>query len=269
MQTIQGINITTFNSQLEANTNALKASIALCMVGVDSTNIQNLVVTAATRRLTEQLHLRVASVKVMAATSGSIAATYVVAVNTAGASYSTLSSELATNVANGNFDTFLATETTVYGGSPALAESTSTNVATTNLVTGTSSSDKGLSTGATVGIALGCAGFVVLIFGLAYFFMYSKSGGGSEGALAKQASAPPAVAEPVDKVPSTGSHFTDNPVMQQQKRTSSLNRDTSTSAPKSPLNEGRESSVDSRSGKRGSQESKRASQEAARPDNNL
>eukprot|EP01034_Spumella_vulgaris_P021434 gene21434-27465_t len=272
----QGINITTFNSQLTANTNALLSSIAQCMTGVGPSNIQGLVVSAGARRLTEKLNLRVVSVRVLATSSGSVVASYVVATNAAGASYSDLSTQLSTNVANGQFNSYLTTATVAYGGSPALATSTSDSVATTNLVSGGSNNDNSLSTGATVGIAVGCAGFVVLIFGLAYFFMYKKSSSSDGAPLAKSSassssSSGPATAQPIDsgKVPSTGPNFTENPVMTQQKRTSSLNRDTSTSAPRSPL-VSEDNTPASPSGKRGSSEAnKRASHAAIQADNNL
>lgn len=145
------------------------------MSNVTSDNVKDLTVTAAataaTRRLVQRadeahfLRVAVASITVQAATPDSVVATYTVEVNTPGATYSQLSSELSTNVAGGQFDSFLHAAVLANGGSPALAESTSDAVQTVNLVVDIFDSgdgSDGLSMSAIIGIIIG--GLVFLIF---------------------------------------------------------------------------------------------------------
>lgn len=157
---------------------ALSASIAQCMTGVTSQNIKYLNVTApvATRR-----NLRTVEELVLSAvgTSNTVTASYYVAANVAGATYTSLSTELTTNVANGNFNGYLTNNTALFKGSSQLSTATSSSV-TTSDVGFDDDFDLGnigittISAGAIAGIVIGAVCFCSCLLGGAYFFFFAR-----------------------------------------------------------------------------------------------
>jgi hypothetical protein len=167
-QSIQGIDLATYNANLTANELALMVSIASCMDGVSPTDIINLVVTAGSRRRLRNHH----DIELMS----SVAAAYTVSVTSSTLSYSTLSSQLKTNVESGVFDTNLHNAATAYGAT-GLSSATSTTVATVNETPSSSSSSHSLSGGAIAGIVISIVVCIGLIGGGVYYFMITPQGG--------------------------------------------------------------------------------------------
>lgn len=147
------------------------------MTNATTNNIQGLTVSALS---SNRRYLR--TMKEMSDTSSTdaVVASYVVTANIPGATYSSLSSQLATNVENGNFDNYLTSNVAIYGGSSQLASAASTSVATTSTLDDDSngndeSSSAGISVGEVAGIAIGGVVGMSLLGGLFYWFSKKRS----------------------------------------------------------------------------------------------
>lgn len=192
---INGLDLSTFNSDYATYSSALKLSIAACMNNVVESNIINLVVTANSNRVRGQ---GVAASPF--ASTASIGASYQVNVHNAAESYSSLSSQLAAAVADGTFTAILQS----YGdsmGATGFQSASSNSVTTADLEapsSGSSNKDS-LSAGAIAGIVIGVVAGVVLIGFLVYYFTQSKSS--------------PAVAQPsAPHEPQVAMHDVANPI---------------------------------------------------------
>lgn len=191
---INGLDLSTFNSDYATYSSALKLSIAACMNNVVESNIINLVVTANSNRVRGQ---GVAASPF--ASTASIGASYQVNVHDAAESYSSLSSQLAAAVADGTFTAILQS----YGdsmGATGFQSASSSSVTTADLEAPSSGSSKdSLSAGAIAGIVIGVVAGVVLIGFLVYYFTQSKSS--------------PAVAQPsAPHEPQVAMHDVANPI---------------------------------------------------------
>jgi hypothetical protein len=145
----------------------LKNSIASCMTGISASNIIDLVVSSPTRRLTSTLS---------SSSSSSLATSYSVSTTQTGVTYSSLSSQLETNIANGEFDSFLNYYATVYN-TPGFVNATSTSASTVNDLASTSSNNdnSGLNDGEIAGIVIGVTAALVLFCAFSYYFVYYHS----------------------------------------------------------------------------------------------
>jgi hypothetical protein len=146
----------------------LKNSIARCMTGITASNIIDLVVSSSSRRLTLTLS--------SSSSSSSLLTSYTVSTTETGVTYSSLSSQLSTNIENGEFDGFLNYYATVYN-TPGFVNATSSTVTTVNdLAAPPSSNDAtGLNDGEIAGIVIGVTAAVALCCALSYYFIYYQS----------------------------------------------------------------------------------------------
>ncbi len=181
-QTINGINYTTYMSNISAYSLTLKTSIASCMTGLTASNIINLNVytgsTTGRRLFTLPASLRSpfnVKVDVLATSSNSIYTNYTVSTTQSGVTYDSLSTQLSDNIANGVFDSYLKQYSSVYGA-PGFANATSTVVTTTNglAVSNGSSDSNGLSRSAVAGIVVGGIGFGLLVIFLGYYLFFRR-----------------------------------------------------------------------------------------------
>ena len=98
-------------------------------------------------------------------------------------SYSSLSSQLASAVQSGLFDSYLHTNA-LESGAVGFANATSSSVSTENLEDSGSGGDKKLSNGVITGIALACAAFVLLVGVAGYFYLRPLQGSSGAGVAA-------------------------------------------------------------------------------------
>lgn len=153
-------------------------SIANCMSGIQASDITELTVTGASRRLVSSSLVEF-SVSLRAAlseehrqlqTSNSVHTSYVVVSHTAGTTYESLSSQLTTAVNNGNFNSYLSTNAQQQGAT-ALETVTSAPVTTEPVSTSSGSSSDSLSGGAIAGIVIAVLVVVGVIVGVAYYYI--------------------------------------------------------------------------------------------------
>lgn len=147
------------------------------MTGVSSSNVINLVVSSASSSSS------IALLRAAATTSSSISASYQVSVQDSALSYSSLSSQLASAVQSGLFDSYLHTNA-LESGAVGFANATSSSVSTENLEDSGSGGDKKLSNGVITGIALACAAFVLLVGVAGYFYLRPLQGSSGAGVAA-------------------------------------------------------------------------------------
>lgn len=166
MQTINGITLDTYNSDVATYMLTLQQAIASSMIGVAYTDVQNLVATSATSSaMLKSFHLRVLS-------SGAIQITYTVSTNS-NMDASALESQLTNSVNTGTFNTLMSSYATA-NGATGLEDATSGPVTITPTDDGGSSN--GLSTGELAGIIIGSVVGFALLCGLVYYFMMPKKG---------------------------------------------------------------------------------------------
>jgi hypothetical protein len=199
-QVINGIDSNTYYSSTTYQT-SLQQSIAACMVGVNSTNVYDIVVSdiasSSSVMIAKGKTSQVSKIHVMvellpsksttASSTASVNAAYKVSVlqTSSTFSYSSLSSQLSTAVSSGQFDTYLASYSSE-NDAVGFSGCTSTSVTTTNTSpnqptysptkapSDDDSSSNGLSDGAIAGIVIGTIVGVALIFGVVYYFLIYK-----------------------------------------------------------------------------------------------
>lgn len=147
----------------ETNDNVLKASIADCMIGIEPSNVQNLVVVSTSTRFRRlDVHISIE------ATSNSILATYNIISSDPSLNYETVSGQLKKSVDGGSFNTYLNTNAALTPGASDLVGCSSSAVVTENALT--SSGNSGLSGGAIAGIVISV--LLVVFCGLAVGYFY-------------------------------------------------------------------------------------------------
>ena len=176
-QVISGISINTYNSDVSLYADTLKMSIAACMTGVSSANVVNLIVTGVSSSSSSGnfhiLSLRRHSDAFTPLASSQINAAYDISVTNSAGTYSSLSSELQSAVADGNFNDYLNTYSTQTGAT-GFQGATSSSVETTDI--DDDSDNKKLTPGVIAGIVIGIIAVCLLIgAGAYYFFRGSQS----------------------------------------------------------------------------------------------
>jgi hypothetical protein len=153
LQQIDGIDLTTYNQDPTTNENVLKISIAECMTGVSSDNIQSWSVAGTRRRLMGTSGAEVDITMHISTSASFITATYVVSVTNSILNYNELSAQLTQAIKSGDFNTILTEEAKQYGAT-SLETASSSSISTQNLLTNSSSGSSGLSAGAIAGIVI-------------------------------------------------------------------------------------------------------------------
>ncbi len=177
MQVLNGFTKDVYDSDVELYSSTLKLAISSTMQGMTASSIANLVVTAesseGTARTTAE-SLRTIRRALQESTAVSLA--YTVA-GTSRYSTSDLADQLQAALVSGAFDDSLHT-IALQNGAVGLFNATS-NSATTDIDEGSDSTT--WSTGAIVGIVVGCVTFVVIVGGgialwLIWYFYWRKNG---------------------------------------------------------------------------------------------
>jgi hypothetical protein len=178
-QVISGISYSSFQLDPVNNTLALENSVVASVSGLSVSDISDFVASSASARrlLSTDRTLRVVTVASTNQDSGgdSISIAYVVTTNSPGLTYSSMTSQLAVSVSSGAFNSYLSAFALQYQAY-ALVNCTSSAPITVDESPDTSSGgsgDEGLSTGETVGIALGAAAFVVLALAATYCCLFA------------------------------------------------------------------------------------------------
>jgi len=159
-QVLYGIDYTTYEEDADLYDSTLIASIAECMSGVTSSNIDPFTVSAGSRRLL---------MKYTASATSNVIMYYTVIVDSS-YDYNSLSDELQSNIANGQFDSYLTTNAQTAGATPlttcysASATTTQTNVNSIDDDTNNSNSSGGLSKGGIAGVVIA---ILIVVAGLA------------------------------------------------------------------------------------------------------
>lgn len=169
-QPLVGLDATAYNADVTTNSAALKQSIAQCLEGIiTADDILSLVVKASTTSAAiasfrQQLHRE--RVHVTATTSSTATYDIYVAYVQPNASATSISTTLSTQLANGAFNTYLASNSITYGAT-ALTGVTSSS-ATIVDISPSDASDGGdadtFSTGAIIGVAVGGLVAVIVLF---------------------------------------------------------------------------------------------------------
>lgn len=191
MQTIDGISLSTYNSDASAYSLTLKQTIASCFTGATTSSVTNLVVTdgpssSAAALLDHYLSVRVAH-RILAGSS--ILTTYTVTLVNSLLSADSVAGELQNAVANGKFDNNLHAYAQANGATGfETATSSSVDVTVEGDDDGGGSDNK-LSTGAIVGIAIGAFAALVLVLGAVWYFCSSRKKGDEAAAATNGAAA--------------------------------------------------------------------------------
>jgi hypothetical protein len=185
---IAGISSSDYYARETSNRQALLSAIASCMAGINPGDIHDLHVKEAASSTARRLSSHMWS----AAATATVNTTYEVIVdNTNGQySYSTLSSELSSNVASGVFDHYLHTfaqEYAAYDWFNCTSTSVSTEDASPDATSSqsASSTDSSFSSGALAGVVI--AAFIVLGCIIAAVYYFCMMTGGGRGAYSEKA----------------------------------------------------------------------------------
>lgn len=171
---LEGISLAQYAANETTNAYTLSVAIAECMTGVTSSDVTAITATAAARRSLQTQTHKARPFGDSGASADSISIAYVVSSNAAGASYSSLTSQLTAAVADGTFDTDLH-NAAIATGATALTAVTSSAVSTTDSLSDDSGGDDDhLSTGIIVGIAVGGAVVLALLAMAVYWFTCRK-----------------------------------------------------------------------------------------------
>lgn len=165
LQIIIGVDPSTYNSNQALFSNTLKTSIAMCMEGVDSRDILNLVITATSGNVAHTAAVDVAQSlrnKISTLTSSSMNAAYQVSVVNPALSFDSLSAELTNAVTSGQFTTYLQ-NISAQTGATALQSASCSFVTTTNLIVTTSNPKSNSNVDLIVSIVVGFVAFIVII----------------------------------------------------------------------------------------------------------
>jgi hypothetical protein len=173
---VTGISYLDYQSQSSLYDQTLIEALAACMTGVVPADIFPFTVTdpAAGRRLTVAL-------RALQSTGDSLNLAYVVTTNTAGVTYTSMTTQLDAATSGSAFTTNL-NAAAIANGATALQDCTSSVPVTVNTTPSESSGsdDDSLSGGAVAGIVIGVLVFVALLAaGSYYFFLGDHSKGSS------------------------------------------------------------------------------------------
>jgi len=172
-QALYGITYDTYQADADSYESVLIDSIAECMTGVTSDNIDSFGVSAGSRRLFSffQEETSVGSYVLMS---------YTVTVDSS-YDYEGLSNELESNIASGKFDSYLSNNAQGAGTTALItcysttASSTQTQTNSVNDDTSSSSSSGGLSDGGIAGVVIAVLLVVVVVGVAAYYYMNVKT----------------------------------------------------------------------------------------------
>jgi len=169
-QTISGISLDQYNINADLNAATLMTAIASTMPGVSANNIEEFKVRAGPTSAAASLPLR--GVTVAPTSAARVLSTDSIILNYNVVTYSALTAEqlqaqLVTAVNDGSFNTNLHSAATT-NGATNLQGATSNSIETHTIED--DNSEKTLSDGAIIGIAIGGFFGLVLIAGLVYFF---------------------------------------------------------------------------------------------------
>jgi hypothetical protein len=163
-------------SNQTAYQSTLVNAIAACMEGIDANNILNLVVSSddGRRKLRSSQSKRQGWIPFISTTDDAIDASYVVSTTEVGVTYSSLTSELNTNIANGDFSGYLTFYSGVYS-TPGFVNVTSSAAVTSNNLASSSNNSSGLQDGAIAGVVVGGFAGVVILIALGYWSFSQRS----------------------------------------------------------------------------------------------
>ncbi len=177
-QSISGISFDTYNDNPSLYESVLKQTIADCLNGINPDDITNLVVTEASssRRLVAKSLSMMVPLQLRGESTGvhhqhrrhlqadAIRTRYVIRSSNSTLTYETLSTQLASAVSTGAFDTILSENAEDAGASELVGcQSSEVSTAPIHRSSDGRSSDGGLSGGAIAGIVIGCLVGVGLI----------------------------------------------------------------------------------------------------------
>jgi hypothetical protein len=163
LQNINGISLSTYNSDVDLYSKTLAQAVAATMINVPYTDIINMV-AADVPAASATLRLRVMD-------SSAIQFSYTVSTTTT-LSQTDLETQLTTSVDNGNFNTLMQSYATT-NGATGLTTATSDSVTVTPYNSG-GGGDNGLSDGALAGIVIGCIAGAFILIGAVYYFVFAS-----------------------------------------------------------------------------------------------
>lgn len=172
---INGISITTYNSDPALYGSVIIESIADCMTGISANNITGVVILPASRRLSSAIVKQDTS-------SNAIAVSYVVQSTNPTLSYTSVSTQLSAAVSGGTFNSILNANAMAVNA-VALEGCTSSSVTTQSLAPADDNDDNSsLSTGAIAGIVVGgLVGLGLILALIAYCLFSGKKNAAASG----------------------------------------------------------------------------------------
>ncbi len=179
-QVIQGISYDTYIANEIANEQVLLSSIASCMVGITTDNINQLTVVSngrrRMRRLVEDVKIQKEGNAVIRTLASSISVSYVIATSTPGLTYSSISNELQTSVSNGTFDNYLNFYGQQVSGGSDLVGCTSTTIDIVDVIDNDDdhSSNGGINVPLAIGLAIGLFALCICTTGVVYYYYFNS-----------------------------------------------------------------------------------------------